>query len=131
MKTKVKNLSKEWTLKQKMVFVNRMETLPIGVNKFDLLQRYGIPRRQYNGWVERYGVTSIYSPVFDSIKRVTPTVVKMFKDNLKIMYTMELSVIVSSMDELLELVTNIQNVPKVQNVNSVKGMEQYLTNEKR
>jgi hypothetical protein len=118
--------TKKWTVKQKMSFVNRTETLPEGVNKSDFISEAGISKRIYNGWVKRYGVTSIYAPVLDSIKRVDPTVVKMFEGDEKILYTVHLSIVVKSMDELTEVVSDIQSVPKVHNVNAVLGVEQYL-----
>jgi len=132
----MKDLSIEWTTEQKMGFVNRMETLPEGVDKNVQLQRVGITKRKYNRWVNQFGVSSIYSPVLDSIKRVKREVVSMFKvhprieermtekmkeemKGKKFFYNVSLSIEVGSLDELTEIVTNLQNVPNVHNINCV------------
>lgn len=114
------------TVEQKMGFVNRLESLPEGVNKFDLLKRYGISKRIYEGWVERYGVSSFYSPILETISRVDPNLVCLFRSHpsinsvgKKFLLKVSLSIGVSSIDEIKELVTNLQNIPNVHNVTSV------------
>ena len=134
----MEDLSREWTTEQKMGFVNRMETLPEGVNKYEyMMTRCGVPKKKYNGWLKRYGVSSIYAPVLDNIRKVNPEVVSMFKVHPKIMermtekmkretkgkkflYNVNITIEVGSLDELTEIVTNLQNVPNVHNINSVK-----------
>jgi hypothetical protein len=126
MKTKVIDNSRELTIQQKMGFVNRMETLPKGVNKFDFLKRSGISTRKYQRWVKSYGVSSFYAPVLSSMERVNPNVVSLFRTHpsincvgKKFLFNVSLSIAVTSIDEIKELVTNLQNVPNVHNVNSV------------
>jgi hypothetical protein len=122
----MEDLSREWTIQQKMGFVNRMETLTEGVNISDFLKRFGIPKKKYNRWVKSYGVSSFYSPVLDGMKRVNPNVVSLFRTHpsincvgKKFLFNVSLSISVTSIDEIKELVTNLQNVPNVHNVNSV------------
>lgn len=128
MKTEIGDLSREWTTEQKMGFVNRTETLPEGVNKSEFLKRFGIPKRKYDGWVKNYGVTSIYSPILDNIKRVDPNVVRMFKNpkidpkylvGKKFGYNVSMMVSIGSIEDMAELVTNLQNVPNVIIVSSI------------
>ena len=135
---KVINYVSKWMTGEKMGFVNRMETLPKGMDKFIQIRKCGISKRTYNRWLKRYGVSSIYSPVIDGIKNVNPEVVSMFKVHPKIeermtkrlkeglkgkkfLYNVSLSIEVGSLDELTEIVTNLQNVPSVHNINSVTG----------
>jgi len=130
----MKDLTIEWTTEQKMGFVNLMEILPIGVDKNLQLQRVGMSKTKYNRWLKRFGVTSIFSPILDNIKRVNPEVVSMFRVHPKIeermkedmkgktfLYDVGLTIEVGSLDELTEIVTNLQNVPNVHNVNSVSN----------
>ena len=134
----MKDLTIEWTTEQKMGFVNLMEILPIGVDKNLQLQRVGMSKTKYNRWLKRFGVTSIFSPILDNIKRVNPEVVSMFrvypkieermtekmKEDMKgktFLYDVGLTIEVGSLDELTEIVTNLQNVPNVHNVNSVSN----------
>jgi len=123
----MKDLTIEWTSEQKMSFVNVTETLPIGVKKNVMLERVGMSKRKYDRWVKRYGVISFHAPILEGINRVNPDIVNMFKSHpsipvkpdTKYLYEVRLSIIVGSLNELVEIITNLQNVPNVHNVNSV------------
>jgi hypothetical protein len=109
-----------WTFEEKRGFVNRIETLPDGMNKYVYLKNIGFDKRTYDRWRNRYGVTVIYSPVVENITRVDPTVLRFVNDGHKYYRKVEISVSIKTTEDIINLTNELKKVKNVLDVISVE-----------
>ena len=120
MKDEIKDLSQKWTFEEKQGFVNRMEELPKAVEKTDFLKKYGISKRKYDGWRKRYGVTVIYNPIIENIKRIDPKIIRFVEDGHTYYCNMEISVSIKTIDDIINLTNELMKVKNVLSVTSIE-----------
>jgi hypothetical protein len=118
MKKEIKDSSIEWTFEQKRDFVNRMESLPSEVDRY--LKKFGIPRRKYNGWRTRYGVTVIYNPIVENLGRIDPKVLRFVGDGHKYFRNIEISVSIETADDIINVVNDLMKVKNIQSVTCIE-----------